>query len=491
MSFSSEFSVIRSVQSLLISLLQPLDQSCTRLSLPKRAIILELPDELLWGIFSRCMNPHSSPFSTENPLWPIMQVCVRWRAIVLDAPQFWRHISFPDWQQDKKLYTTGEFSRDGDRAALQVVRSGQVPVTLNLLPVPGNAMTESDHVLDVFFTASARLEAATLILNKHLFHRFCTQPGGFPALRKLVVRLSDGIDNAEAAEAFFGGLTALVHLHLVNQVTPDWVSTLVPLKSMWNRLRVCELTECKVDDVLLILPHFSPGTLLSLILGRFTPTGEPDSLAVVDHCNIQALSFHRCDDEFIARIVENMTAPLLQRLALWWYGDRAHLDTITAMLRRSSASLTHFAMRLLSVGSRRTSLDVGTMTDLFAFLDCEHVQGLLDLDLTLVSRYSPSTIQLLNALAHVPSPSQPEIKLPVLPKLRSLALRGYDEEDFEWEKRLLAIAASRKPVFESLWLDDPLLNPSLHHRALETLRKKLGLLGVELVCSYDGDMGTW
>ncbi|KAF7312652.1 F-box domain-containing protein [Mycena indigotica] len=486
MSALGQLSAIRPVQSFITTLLGPLQPSCPPLPLPKRAMILELPDELLWGIFSRCMDPHSSPFSTENPLWPLMKVCVRWRNVILDAPQFWRHISFPDWRKRGRVEN---LEQDAARVSQQVENSGEVPVTINLIPIPG-----SDAVVDTLLTTSTRVEAANLVLDKHLLQRFSSHAEGFPILSKLVVQLSEKLEESEekAAANFFGGLQALTNLSVTSEVAVDWVPVLVPLQTMWSQLRVCELTESVVDDVLFILPHLSPGTRLALILGHLRRTEEVDTLPIIDHCNIQSLSFDRCGDEFVSLILGRITAPSLQRLAIWWFNRSPHLDTITAMLQRSSASLTHFAMRLLCANAaRRQGLDGDTMVALFEFLNSEHVRDLIDLDLTLVSRYTPPTLELLDALAGVPNPWEPDLKLPTLPKLRSLALRAYDEEDGEWERRLLAIAAKRTPVFRSLWLDDPLLNPSLGHRALKNLRQKLEKHGVELVCSYDGDMGTW
>nr|GAT47526.1 predicted protein [Mycena chlorophos] len=115
--------------------------------------------------------------------------------------------------------------------------------------------------------------------------------------------------------------------------------------------------------------------------------------------------------------------------------------------------------------------------------------------MTLVSRYTPPTLALIDALSGNQhswvAEASPTAPLPTLPSLRSLALREYDEEDGEWERRLVDIAKKRSPVLKSIWLDDPTLNPSLNHRSLKVLREKLTACEVELVCSYDGDMGSW
>ncbi|KAJ7054980.1 hypothetical protein C8F01DRAFT_1160560 [Mycena amicta] len=475
-------SVLRSIESLIAALLLPLYDPCPALSVPKLRIIMGFPDELLWEIFIHCMDPHTSTFGADNHLWAIMKVCTRWRAVILNAPQFWPRISFTDWRTtDNQIFSKAAAA---SRTSKQVKRSGQVPLTLNLMPIP--VLTDSDDVLEVLFNASARVESAVLTLDNHLLHRFHKHAGGFPALQKLEVGLIEELGELEkeAAASFFDGLTALEHLHLSNQVEFDWVSALVPLESLWNRLRVCELTECMVDDVLLVLPHFSAGTRLSLIIGRYM-RGAPDSLTVVEHCDIQSLSFDRCEDDFIARVLDNITAPSLQRLAIWYF-EASPFDTITAMLGRSSAFLTHLALRLPSAGLfRQRDPPAPTVTELLELLNSEYVRGLVDLDLTLASRFAPSTVQLVHALSLAPTEleSGPALRLPILPNLRSLALRGYDDEDALWEKRLAAMAETREPVLKSLWLEETL--PAVSQRTLEKLHSH----GVEFVCSYD--MGMW
>ncbi|KAF7289605.1 F-box domain-containing protein [Mycena chlorophos] len=314
---SLQFTVLRSVQSFTSILFNPLDPPCPRLPLPKRAIILDLPDELLWSIFSRCMDPHASPFSNENPLQPLMKVCVRWRAVILEAPQFWSHISFPGWRRHGKGITPASLKEDEERVGVQVVKSGDVPVTIRLVPVPDY---DSKRVVETMLGASTRVAEAEFLFNNDLFKRVSAHAGGFPILQRLNVRLSEALDaeyNAAAAE-FFGSLTALKSLSLASDPVGgiDWLPTLVPLSQMWARLRVCELTDCMVDDVLLILPHFSPGTRLSLILGKLRRVEDPKTLPIIDHTNIQSLSFNRCGDHFVETILRNITAPSLQRLAI-------------------------------------------------------------------------------------------------------------------------------------------------------------------------------
>ncbi|KAF7289595.1 F-box domain-containing protein [Mycena chlorophos] len=164
----------------------------------------------------------------------------------------------------------------------------------------------------------------TLLQNKRstlprraLHRRFHKHAKGFPTLWKLGLGLTEELGEKEnqALSEFLDGLSALTHLHLSNQVEIDWVATLVPLESLWSRLRVCELTECMVDDALLILPHFSAGSRLSLIQGRYI-RGAPDTLHPVKHPELMGLSFDRCDDMYITRNLDNLTAPALERLAI-------------------------------------------------------------------------------------------------------------------------------------------------------------------------------
>ncbi|KAF7312653.1 F-box domain-containing protein [Mycena indigotica] len=479
----STLSVLRSLESLWITVLDPFSPACHVLSPPKTQVLMSFPDELLWEIFAHCMDPHMSTFSDDNHLWTMMKVCRRWRTVILNAPQFWRHISFSDWREDNQI--TFSKSAAVRRTKQQVMRSGEVPLTLNLMPI--SVLADSNEVLDVLFDAAPRLESAVLTFNNHLLERFNQHADSFTSLWKLGLALIDepGDAEKEATKSFLDGLEMLTHLHLSNQVEIDWVATLVPVESLWNRLKVCELNECMVDDVLLILPYFPPGSRIALIQGKYM-RGAPDSLVAVSHSNIHALSFDRCDDDYIARILDNVTAPSLKRLAVWYF-ETPPYKQIFDMLQRSSASLTHFAVRLLSVGLyRQRTAPVSDLTDLLEFFTSEHLRDLLDLDLILASRFAPASVQLVHALSLDSGKlGYSELRLGerLLPKLQSLALRGYDDEDPHWETRLMALAESREGVLKSIWLGETLPAPT--KRTLQ----KLSSHGVEFVCSWD--MGAW
>ncbi|KAJ7063573.1 hypothetical protein C8F01DRAFT_1368097 [Mycena amicta] len=476
-----ELTVLCSGRSFIAAVFRPVHDPCLGFSFPKLGVplILELPDELLCEIFSHLVDPWFSTFNRRNPVWALTQVCVRWRAIAFHDPRFWRDINCRDWMADdiEKSYTRSNYSRAVNRTLLQVSRSAQAPLTLELIPGPVPALTYD--ILARLLASSARLESALLILDNHLIHRFLEHKAGFPALRSLRIALSDsgGLDDA-AVPNFLERLTALEDLRFSDQLKRGWLPALVPV---WSRLRVCELKQCVVDDILLVMAHFSPGTRLTLVCGLLAR--DLESVIPVPDCKVSSLSFDQCNDMFIAEILGNITAPLLQRLAIWEY-HREPFDVISALLHRSSASLTHLALGLPSI-SNEPDFDVTATISLLAFLNSTDAEGLVDLDLQLFDVYHSANNHLVKALALMPSTWRlaPKLPLPALPNLRSLALRGYMEDGDDGERRLLAIAANHHPVLTSIWVEGAL--PILSKRALQ----KLHAQGVEFVRSYD--MGWW
>nr|GAT55530.1 predicted protein [Mycena chlorophos] len=481
---SPSISVLRSLDALFTAVVGPRPRICHVLSPPKLPLILSFPDELLWEVFSHCLKPHMSTFSQDNQLWGMMRVCTRWRNVIVNSPYFWRHVSFSDWADSEAATSGFSKAKAWKRTNEQIMRSGLVPLTLKLIPLL--VWNEAEEVLDMLLDASDRIEFAVLSLDKRLLRRLHKHAKGFPTLWKLGLAITEELaeEENEALAEFLDGLSALTYLHLSNQVEIDWVAILVPLESLWSRLRVCELTECMVDDVLLILPHFSAGSRLSLIQGRYI-RGAPDTLQAVKHTELMGLSFDRCDDIYITRILDNLTAPALQRLAVWYF-ELPPFDTISAMLNRSSARLTHFGVRLPSVGLfKQRDLAPFSLQQLVAFFASEHFHTLIELDLILASRFAPTTMQLIHALSLPPSQTASELGLEdsLLPKLRALALRGYDDEDPHWEIRLMALAQTREGVLKEIWMGETLPAPSTRTRGV------MEKCGVEFVCSWD--MGVW
>ncbi|KAJ7057590.1 hypothetical protein C8F01DRAFT_1233032 [Mycena amicta] len=498
-----EFSVLRAGQSFITGVFRPVHDPCLSLSLPKLGIILRLPDKLLCEIFSHLQDLWFSIFNRRNPLWTLTQVCVRWRALVLAEPRFWCDINCRDWMADHiaQSDTPANYARAIHRTLVQLSRSAQAALTLELIPGPVPALTYD--ILAQLFAASAgaRLESALLILDKHLLHRFLEHEAGFPALRSLHIALASNLGELDyaAIPTFLARLTALEELRVSDrwQLKHEWLPALIPV---WQRLRVCELKQCAADDILLVMPHFSAGTRLRLVFG-LQPLAKSLIRVVVPDCKISSLSLDQCDD--IADILGNITAPVLQRLAIWTY-HREPFGVLSAMLHRSSASLTHLALGLPSDSARDPAAAMIHVASLLAFLGSTAVEGLLDLDLQLFDpswhNHSAANNHLVNALALIRSP-------PVLPNLRSLALRGYLTLPLDGgylpldgaDQQLLALATNRHPVFKSLWLEagsySVYSNGTVQTLTLQdnvlskgTL-KKLHALGVELVRSHD--FGWW
>ncbi|KAF7312669.1 F-box domain-containing protein [Mycena indigotica] len=478
MSSLFEMTVLCSGKSFIAAVFRPVHDLHAGLSLPKLKVphILGLPDELLSEIFSHLVDPWFSTFNRRNPVWALTKVCVRWREIAVHDPRFWRDINCRDWIADdiEKTSTHSNYSRAVNRTELQVSRSAQAPLTLELIPGPAPTLT-----YDIFarlLASSDRLESAILILDNNLMQRFLEHKAGFPALKRLRIASTDEQD--EAIPKLLQGLTALEDLRFVDQLRPQWLPSLVPV---WNRLNNCELKHCVVDDVLLVMPHFLPGTRLAIVSGLFAR--DLESLKPVEECHIFSLSFDQCNDMYITEVLNNTTAPSLKRLAIWQY-QREPFDTLSAMLTRSSAALTHLALGLPSI-SNVPDFDVTSTISLLAFLNSSHGESLVDLDLQLFDSYHSANNHLVKSLALIPSTWQlaPHLPLPSLPNLRALALRGYMDDGYDGERRLLMFAAHHYPVLQSLWIEGAL--PVFSKKSIEALHDH----GVEFVRSYD--MGWW
>ncbi|KAF8186725.1 hypothetical protein BJ912DRAFT_451306 [Pholiota molesta] len=65
---------------------------------PPRIPINELPYEILWEIFSRCVDQSSARVvmqpNTKIAPMSLCQVCAPWRAVVLSTPSLWAHLRF-------------------------------------------------------------------------------------------------------------------------------------------------------------------------------------------------------------------------------------------------------------------------------------------------------------------------------------------------------------------------------------------------------------
>ncbi|KAF7289596.1 Aa-trans domain-containing protein [Mycena chlorophos] len=77
-------------------------------------------------------------------------------------------------------------------------------------------------------------------------------------------------------------------------------------------------------------------------------------------------------------------------------------------------------------------------------------------------------MQLVHALSLPSSQTASELGLEgaLLPNLRALALRGYDDEDPHWETRLMAFSETREGTLREIWMGETLPAPSTRTRGV-------------------------
>ncbi|KAJ7679124.1 hypothetical protein DFH06DRAFT_1165785 [Mycena polygramma] len=369
------------------------------------SVVRRLPAETLSEIFLHCVDAcvHSDP--TKMPR-PTIQVCRRWRAVALAFPQLWRH-----------FVIRGNF-HGIERIPLELKRSGDVPLSIT---VGGHPFLP---VLPLLLSVSRRWQSVYLIPDQSQLTQLLTSTYDFPILKKLAVEdctwsplnwpLADIIRFCKALPALEELSLQTASRHPIHQVFP------------WSRLRRCELS-CNVDDMLRILPQFSPGTHVSL--RKINNAGRPASIASPIRIAIHTLELFDFALEFLEDVLGSVIAPSLKELTLMtpWISDNVGL-IITSFLRRSSCTLTS-----LSLGFPTLS------PDLPSILGSLHLQGIVHLRLDF-----PATFSYQSPLTRMLA------RRDLVPDLRVLAFVGHmglTEED------LLKIVTSRRPVLRELRIE--------------------------------------
>ncbi|KAJ7196811.1 hypothetical protein GGX14DRAFT_574628 [Mycena pura] len=203
------------------------------------------------------------------------------------------------------------------------------------------------------------------------------------------------------------------------------------LEFLWPRLHTCTLSRCRPEDVLQMLPLFSPDTRICITHAHmyFQASTRPPHAPV--QSAVSGLLFRDCDISFMANVLEPLTAPRLQKLAIWEHCDDRSNMTVTALLHLSSRALTHLGVRLLP----------GAEDELAALLESRRALHLEELDVD-------SSVALSVPPQLIDAPGTRDILQ--VPKLRVRKLRETDDT---------ALLQSHPPLLKSLWLEWELAGP--------------------------------
>ncbi|KAJ6513002.1 hypothetical protein C8R45DRAFT_331772 [Mycena sanguinolenta] len=367
-----------------------------------------VPNDILLELFLSFVDPSISPWITLRPL---MQVCSRWRSMVLASPLLWRNVVVDG--------RAGEMRE----IPLQLERSGRIPLSIRL-----DTNYEDEHckladALDLLLGVSERWQNVSFVLgpknSKHLFASTCT----FPILNKVSLRWNPEDTPAADVDRFFETLPQLEDLCIDSCSGGQSFSHLT---LPWSGLRGCVVHPCDEEQLLRILPVLSPRADFSC-----TIFNAPLDISVGNvHTPVRVFTVSVVAQQSISVVLRSLTARLLEELTidLWTYGDCGSLALeIISFLSRSACALTSLRLRLLT-------LDEQNMLAILELPECDSIV-LLEFD-----RASNAFIDALTTSNLVPN-------------LETLVLPGY-QSPWSQESSLLMLVESRRPVLRSLHIDN-------------------------------------
>ncbi|KAF7312689.1 F-box domain-containing protein [Mycena indigotica] len=294
----------------------------------------KIPAELLYDseIFAYACEDYTwSIYRTANGITELAAVCKRWRAVLLDAPLLWSKIDM------NMRFRKPEIEQLVD---LHLQRSQEAPIQANLSFSSDEPW--SYRVLHSFLAQARRLRVLAIhdhsISNPRYIQTLLSFRNGFPMLRRLGIhyhRLTR-VKDAEI-DSFFDKLPVLKDLTL-NLYSNRM---LLSATRVFRQLDRCELAECWLRDILLVLPYFNVQTHLKLSSCRrrrddIHPTGIVTS--------VSELWVTECTYTFTDLLLENIITPNLQHLKLSSHSHPRHFLAVEHLLQRSSCCLTHLTV---------------------------------------------------------------------------------------------------------------------------------------------------
>ncbi|KAJ7193962.1 hypothetical protein GGX14DRAFT_587431 [Mycena pura] len=372
--------------------------------------IRTLPSDILYTIFSHLLpvDLYNSSYEfklVHPPLSHVMGVCNRWRTIALTSPLLWSHICL----------RIGPLSQDSSiilrYATLMLQRSAPAPLSLRLCLYTEPTHISTFKILNTLLAERTRWQDVSLNIGPHHLEHLTSSGAEFPNLRKLTLHFPEPCPE-DRAHQYFKPFSALVDLELWMNRNP----IPKPLEYLWTPLRTCTLGQCLLEDILRILPLFSPDARIYI---TYSHRPEMHTRLASVRSAISALSFSYCDEGLMDDVLTALTAPRLQELVVWGYRN---ISTISALLRRSSCALTHIGMCLPAFPE--------AVDEMVTLLESPHALHIQELDLVPARVLLP---QLIDALA----------TRNLVPNLRVLVLKRYQPQD---DTALFAMLQSRRPT---------------------------------------------
>ncbi|KAJ7196852.1 hypothetical protein GGX14DRAFT_672117 [Mycena pura] len=416
--------------------------------------VRQLPNEILLEIFTHSINTEL-PSSSKNALSGIIRVCARWRAVALASPSLWRHFVF---DRSLSYLQSGEKAKLLRQTSLQLQRSRQTPLSVHL-----TGYRIEQELLDTLLARSSRWQSATLRIAPSDYDQLFTSRADFTILKELTLSFNGDSYYGDAtgpiqslpardATGFVQSLPALVDFTL------DANFGHIPrgFESLWARLLACTLVQCHLEDILPILPLFSPETRVSLV----GCDGGDDGHLAPGPLAISTLSLNSCHNNFFDGFlrVAAIEAPRLKKFVMSKCYQDQSLPSIATFLRESSCTLTHLAL----------DVRYATLRELLYLLALPHTRHICALDIDFGC--TPSA-PIINALATRPA------RHDIVPNLRSFTLRNCSSVLEDIDAGLLALHARRRPILQQLWVQRRAGDLPLSQFALQALKSD----GLEVV----------
>ncbi|KAJ7682362.1 hypothetical protein DFH06DRAFT_1160904 [Mycena polygramma] len=370
--------------------------------------VLTLPPEITSEIFIHCL-PDRREIDVVNPTEaPLLltHVCGLWRQIAISTPELWAAFDLEIGWPEPNLQQIGE---------TWLKRACQRPLSVKLLSY--GILFDIDYIdrfMQTLWGHADDIQALELDISVDDFDAVDTPPkgSGFPMLRKLSVRLPEGLTGPAADywpmrmfkeapvlhEAVMGGappLLVTLPWHQLTKFTGELYTTAECLQA----LRFMPNVESCTFAAFEIPPPSSPAL--------FFHSPHVDDLQPVTHPSLKHLTLARCSADYAladsADVLAFLTLPALQTLEIRGVKDFDHV-VLDSFLSRSSPPLRSLALHPLDPQKRGTDL---CLSSAFTSLPLTHLE---------IAHPSALFLSLCFACFHrEPTESQ------VLPRLRNLS----------------------------------------------------------------------
>ncbi|KAF7329681.1 hypothetical protein MKEN_00231200 [Mycena kentingensis (nom. inval.)] len=250
---------------------------------------------------------------------------------------------------------------------------------------------------------------------------------------------------------FLERLPQLDSLHL----TGDACFSLHQNSAPWARLRTCTFDQCRLGEILDVLPLFANGS--TLIFEFMTRRG----LDARHPCttNIGSLALKWCDGDFTQVLLKSIQAPHLTKISIgpepeYYDPDESGFSLFTELsdlVVRSRCRLTHL---VFSVGDWKAAPVIDALA---GFLALSSAASIIELDV----RAPALGAEVIGMLA---------TRSGLLPRLRVLGVSCWTAFTHRIRDDSLRALHAAKPALEMLWIETPRSMPGITQKTVDNLR---------------------